>query len=491
MEIGSLFFALGFKGTGAQELNKYETAIDGAQGAALALQNTWDDMLYLMEKMAVKMGALTAEELDLHKADMALMKQAKEARPVEQQQIRDLDKKNSLLSQAHQKLVSLVGKMNAYKIELYGSGAALVYFTKRMSDMAIHLDKAATLTGIPLDKMQKLGEIANQTGASLDDVAGAVRNFQENSMNIMLGKGGEIGAFQMLGLSPHEDPIKMLSLLQDKLKAMPTVLGNKLAKDIGLSDDLIYMLRNADKFEAPPEETFLTEKEVRRLKEFGFYFNKVFGQVQRVFSKLASTVEPFVRLLLYGLERIVQMFGKLINSVEPFQDTIMSILKVLAVMAGAAFAYVSPWIAAFSALLLVFEDLYSYTKGDKSFTGWLIKQFSDINNAIDLAVASLGTFFSMLLTIPAYLAGGKEGVAKLDDTIGDIVASMSGGLKSMIGKSPAPAGAAGALGSSEVTNNNNITINGAGDPVKTGKAVVEAISRQNSDAVYQQPQTGR
>ena len=120
MEIGSLFFALGFKSKGTSELNQFESATEAVHQTTIDLMEAFDGMIYLMEKMAVKIGAITQEELDLHHADLQLLKdnKAKLAATTalatqEKKTETSLKENKSLLGLFHGKLVEGVGRLNA------------------------------------------------------------------------------------------------------------------------------------------------------------------------------------------------------------------------------------------------------------------------------------------------------------------------------------------------------------------------------------------
>lgn len=464
MDIGSLFFSLGFKSKGTGELNDYTSAIDGAMTAAEAMQDTFNEMLYVIEKMAVQMGALTEAEMEQHKADVKLLKVKKDAHKVDHDNNKTQEKKLGLMGMAHQKLTQLVGKMNAYRIELIGTSSALMYFTKRMSDMAVQFDKIASASGISVERLQQIANVAAEAGVSVDDVGSSIRQLQDASTDIMLGKG-DISPYAFLGLDPHQDPIKLLGVLQQKLKSMPAALGSKAARDLGLSEDMVYFLRNADEIKPPPEETILTEAEIKRLKEFNFYFNRVFEQARRVLSKFGASITPFVTLLLYSFDRMTQMFGNFLNILSPYEDKILAFMKVLAVMVGIVSAVLFPWTTAFIVFLAVLEDIYSYVKGDKSVFGSIVEWLKSIGQYIDDIVVKFMNLISVFTRSP--IAAMTEKFAEW-----------------FTPNAPAGAGAGGGA-AGQVTNNNNIIIDGAKNPEAVAKAVADHVTRTTSDAYYQ------
>lgn len=467
MDVGSLFFSLGFKSKGTAELQNFETAIDGANSAAEVMQGTFEELLWVIERIALKMGALTEAEIDLHQQDMKLLKTSKDALPVDEKSNKVQEKKNGLLMTAHQKLTQVYGRLNAYRLEVIAGTVALAAFTNKMSDMVIEFDKLSSMTGISADHLQRISAIAAESGASVDDLGSAIKHLQEASVDIMLGKG-DISPYAFLGLDPHQDPLKILEQMRIKLQTMPTALGTKAAKDLGLSEELIYFLRHSDQIKPAPEETLLTEAEMKRLKEFNFYFNRVFDQARRVMAKLGAAITPFVTDLLYAFDRLGRMFGSFFTFIEPMNKQVKVLLSVLSAVALAVGAILFPfvkWMAVISLLLVVIEDLYSYFKGDKSVFGGLIDLIKQGVEYIGSLIDKFLGLFSLLKDNPI----AKFFIEKLS-TLSPATA-------------PAGAGAPGAMGS--VINNNNIIVNGAKSPADVAAEVTDKITKTTSDAYYQ------
>ena len=249
MNIGELFFSLGFTSSGDKELKGFEAAVEGSQSAVVMLSETMSKLIMLVEEMAVKMGAISRDELN-HIKDLEREAQAtKEVTEAEKQGSAAKKDKAGILSTLKGKMDDYMGKLASSRLLLLGLTTGITAFVTKASEAAIHIDKISALTGLSTDSVQRLGDMAQRTGGSLDDIAGAVSNFQKQSIDIQLGRGGNIGVFQFLGIDPHQDPLKILDQLAVKLKTMPKALGVNMARDLGLSDDLIYMLMNRDNFE--------------------------------------------------------------------------------------------------------------------------------------------------------------------------------------------------------------------------------------------------
>jgi hypothetical protein len=359
MQLGELFFSLGFKSEGTGEAAAFNETLTNTSEITEALQDALEKLHKVIGSMGAKMISTTE----------------------------NLNKKNKdnvgLLGMVNNKMQGYFGKMNAARLQLVGVAGALTYFVNKAAQAAVHIDKISSSTGLSTDKLQRLGDMAAQSGSSMDDLAGAVAGFQKNSVDIMLGKGGNIGPFQFLGLNPHDDPLKILDQLSVKLKKMPTTLGTAMAKDLGLSDDLIYFLRNKENLKPTNEETILTDKEIKRLKNFNFEFNRIWEQSKRALQKMASFLTPIANTILYAFDRVTIMFSEMTNKVNPYMDSIQKFMPVLATMAGILFAAFFPITATILALGLAFEDLWSFVRGDDSMLGRMLEWFTDIEVSIE------------------------------------------------------------------------------------------------------------
>lgn len=476
MQLGELIFQLGFQNTGTGEVKEFNSAIELSQTVAENLAKTMDKMAIILENIALKMGAVTQEELKRMKAVEKTQVIQKTALDTQNKTNTARQKEGSLFGMIGQKMTSYFGKLNAARIGLLGATSAVTYFTKKMSDAAVYLDKVSSLTGLSATGLQRVGAMAEQSGASMNDLAGAVAGFQKNSVDIMLGRGGNIGAFQFMGIDPHQDPMKILDQLSGKLKTMPTALGTTMARDMGLSDDLIYFLKNADNLKPPSEETLLTDKEIKRLKDFNIQFNRIFGIGQRTLQKFAAMIVPIVNGVNYFFERISMMFSGLITkitSLTPFWDKMKKFLPVLLIMGGLLFAAFFPITAAIIGIAAAFEDLWSFVIGDDSLLGRMLKRFTDVNSMVKNIIDGLAAIANMA-TFGIFEKQLLQGANAAEGGILDFITKPS---------TVAPGVMQNAFmgqGAPQVNQNINIQIDGSKEPVATGNEVKKAVG----DAYY-------
>lgn len=384
MQLGELFFSLGFKNTASADIRSFDTAIGSAQATVQAMAKAVDKMVYLLEELAIKMGAVTRAELTYNKATDSENAGMKKVNIEEEKNLRAKKQKLGILSVLNAKMKAYWGELATARIQLLALSGVLLGFTEKAAKAAVHLDKLSSLSGFSTDSLQRLGDMAAQTGGSIDDIAGAISHLQDESINIRLGKGGNLGPYQFLGLDPHQDPILLLDRLGAKLRTMPTALGTHMARELGLSDDLIYFLKNTQNIKPIRDQTILSDKEIKRLKDFNFYFNRVFEQSKRVFQKFAAIVAPVGSQIIYFFDRLGLMFSGLMNKMDPFLSNIERWKPLLIALGTTLFAAFFPVTTAIVAMGLALEDISTYFAGGDSLFGRILDWFTRINGAAEL-----------------------------------------------------------------------------------------------------------
>jgi hypothetical protein len=206
--------------------------------------------------------------------------------------------------------------------------------------------------------------------------------------------------------------------LSKKLKTMPAALGTTMVKDLGLSEDMIYFLKNVSEIKAPKNETILTDKEIKRLKDFNFYFNRVFDQSRRVLEKMGAAVTPVVNLVLVGIDKVTAMFARWLEKLEKYQDSIKGFLPYIAAGLVAIAAAVAPALFALVLLLVALEDIDGYLNGKDSITGRLIAYFKDLQEVVQDTAAIIAAMVSLVV-------GGSAG-----DFLGDAI--MKAGTRGFV-----------------------------------------------------------
>jgi hypothetical protein len=145
-----------------------------------------------------------------------------------------------------------------------------------------------------------------------------------------------------------------------------------------------------------PKETLLSDDELKRLKNFNFYFTRVFEQGKRTLMKFAAFMSPVVSELVHLMDRISMLASKGLNALEPWMKKFEPFMPLLKGLGIALFAAIFPATAAFLFLMVVLEDIGSYLNGDKSVFGLMIDQLDSVTKRTEALIAFWATMIKLL-----------------------------------------------------------------------------------------------
>jgi hypothetical protein len=377
-----------------------------------------------------------------------------------------------------------------------------------MSKAAVELDKIHELTGVTAQNMQKMDDMASQSGIDMKELAGTIEHLQEQRENILLGRG-DASPYFLLGLNANEDPIKLLDQLSEKLKTLSPARGTTLAHNLGLSDDLIYFLKNKENLKPVNDETIVSDKEIRRLKEFNIYFNHVWKESQRVLQRLGSLLTPLATGMLYAFERITTSINHWTTALMPIFDESKGFLETLVIAGALVMALLNPKGligkgSAWAVFLLMLDDLSAYFEGKDSLFGRMLNYLSSINNVIELIVGGLGAMINMvtmghfedkILRAVNFVQTELKGEAGwlLGENVGDEAKKSDAAYRARVGLKPDAANSAltgytpWVPGDQTMNNNVSINVTSTAPAEQLGPVLVKHFQGAISDTYFQQP----
>lgn len=456
MKLGELFFELGFKDFGSDVYKKFQDSVNGVAKSTAGMAQGFSKGFKALTPMKQSIGQFT------------------------------------------------IGLRNT-ALAATGVTTAMLYMGKRAADAAMDLDRMSTLTGLSTGTLQGYGAALAQTGGSVNDLAAAVQHLQSQSIDIALGKGGDLGVYAFLGLDPHEDPLKLLDKLALKLKTMPTALGVKMARDLGLSDQMIYFLKNKEQLFTVKKGTGVSDAEIRKLKGFHFLFTSVWEQAKRTMQKFAVAIMPLLTPILRSFERITYVANIGMSKFGKFFESMGKYMPWLVALGGALMAAFAPMTMVFTGLYLILDDIAAYLRGEDSIFGRIMKWADGVGEKIK----NLTAYFWRLMQVVTFGGHGKyamyfaqkikeaelgrsltpDEMKNLKEESSDLIkdSPMGGQMDSKFYEAiqkgwkfiNTPVNKLGA----GVTNqqNINIKIDGADSPKKVAEAVVDTVK----DAFYQ------
>lgn len=482
MQLGSLFFSVGFKSTGTDAAQKFESVQAKLAQTTDQLTVAMQQMADMLSKIAVKLGAVTEEEIQLNKAQEKSVTTTEDHTDAQKEFAKQTDRGQSLYGVFFEKLKNSVGVVNAVRLQLVGLGAAMTYLAKKSSDIGANLLRFSQLTGLSTDKLQELEQQAAASGISTDEVANALKSLQETSTNLMLGQG-DAHAWQLLGLAPGQDPFKQLEQLQKASASMSAPMFTTLAKSAGFSEDMITFLHEIKDMPPADKNLIFSEKEIKNLKTFDVFFNRATNNFQLAMKKLGAALIPVVRPLLDSVGRWAWGISRISDLISNLSDRFRILGMVLAAIGAGVAAYFFPITAAITAAFLILDDFFAYLRGDDSLIGdalgWLTKAFDKVGDAIGATIERITGYFKnapwmmaikdIWQTIQPFVTPGNQ----LFPTPTNVTSSGFNGQPSNI------------TDSSNKTF--NINIDGSKSPIDTAKAIKKEFNMQNNNAVFSQP----
>jgi hypothetical protein len=450
-----------------------------------------------LEKIALKMNATTKEEIELfkanQKAEQSIIEVGDSLAEQEKQQEKNTEssrKHISVLKNFVKSVDNSIGVLNRKKGTLVGVAIAMVGLSKRASDYAMQLVRFNQLTGLNTQSLQRLQRQAAMSGLGAEEVSDALKELQETSVNIAMGRGGT-DAWQLLGIKPGLDPFQQLEQLKKAMGNMSVPFFTKLAKEAGLSESFIGFLRDIKDLPPPDENLIISENEIMELRSFSIQFRKAMDGWQILLKKVGALLVPITKPLMFMLDRWAWALTNLINGFNRLGDTAKSVMKIIG--AGMAAIAISMWplLAGITTLILLADDFITFMQGGDSLMGRFFKAIPAI---IDGIKAYIGSFidwvsekFSKFSALKTLIEAVKA-INPLAGGVGEFLYNKFGGGSE---SAMSPAGVSTQTSAQTVTNNININVPNVSDPEAFAKQVSDALKRQNTDGYFQNGNTGR
>lgn len=499
MEVGQLFFSLGFKSQGTAAAEKFESVTSTLAETSTELLNIFERINNTLEKVALKMQAVTQEELDLFKQNQktsASMKKlgedfqdfAKEQKKQGQESKRGA----GLYQMFVDKLDGSIGKINRVRLQVMGVAASMVYLTKRSSDYAASLTKFTNLTGLSAQQLQVFQRQAALSGIGADEVTGAVQELQQAAVDIQLGKGNT-STWSLLGIKPGVDPFQQIESIKKAMANMSAPLYTNLARSAGLSDELISFLREIKDIPPPDKNMILSEDEIKELKEFNIMFNKALEGFKVALMKIGQLIIPITRPLVQAFDRLGWALRNLSDYMNRWGIATKMIFTAIGVAVSALLMKLWPMQAAFVVILLILDDFITWMQGGDSVIG---RVMGFMTKAIEFAKETIDSFFGWLrdkLMNITDIPGIKQLVGLLT-TLSPFASPFKEQEAAKTGTSafvPYGAEMGGPAGAQTVNNNIQISVPGVTDPEAFAKQLSDALKRQNTDGYFQNGASGR
>lgn len=209
--------------------------------------------------------------------------------------------------------ITSVGSLNMSSIlATLGLGAMFDALNKVMSvgeKAATPINQFSDLTGQSTEKMQAWNIQAEEMGASAN-LAGSTVNGLVQSIKRLQLTGEGSGGWMLLGIDPtkYSDYFELLKDVMGRLVGKTKEEQSLLLNQIGLSQEWLIPLSNAEKFQKGINEQLTIGKEsLERMREFHASNVRLGHDLEIIWTNIASAIEPFVNKLANLADTIAKL----------------------------------------------------------------------------------------------------------------------------------------------------------------------------------------
>jgi hypothetical protein len=220
-------------------------------------------------------------------------------------------------------LGSLLKGLNSLSATFLLSKNAAQQFTKPIVDLSknagkgiVGLEKINAVTGLTISQLQELQMWSKQNNVDFGSYISQIGNFQQNLLDIAMGKGGNIKGFSLLGLDPrqmdYKKPLEALQMIKKRVQQLDEATGALALKELGLSSDLLYAWKR--------EENQINKKLILNAQE-----QESLKKQNDAWNRLGVTWEAVTTKLIAQFPVIASWLDKLSNKLERMPDLINNI----------------------------------------------------------------------------------------------------------------------------------------------------------------------
>lgn len=396
--------------------------------------------------------------------------------------------------------------------------AAFYAFINRGVEAAVTMDMWRIATGKQVEELNKLQYGAARANVAAATISDAVKVIQRTRAEISLGNVDASSPWFMLGIDPREDPSKVLNNLRSAIRGMDPALARNFIQKMGFGDDLLYLLQQKQTLGS----LFVRPEDIDRLTRLGgawkallFNVSIVATRFAAVFAEDLSRSADWLERVAIRLDRVVTWLNSGSTAAAVMRRALMALVVVMGLLLVALSGFVAlltvlkglfiaiqliPIVAALTAflavialivgslaaLVLLIQDFWTAVEGGQSLFDW--------NKGLVITIQNVERLARLMEKI-------RDAATSFPDWVKNTFTTQRGYGFGMMGEflfgNPEGFGKRMATGGMRMpdvftrpgdhTNNIEINIDGAQDPVQTGREVARSINREISDAMATAP----
>lgn len=354
-------------------------------------------------------------------------------------------------------------------IQALSFAAAIKTINDAFSD-TLSLKRFEQNTGLATERLQQWRYVASQVSGSADAVNASIEAIATNQEKIKFGQGS-IKGYQLLGIDPNSDPFEVLEQLRQKMQGLPAEMKRNIAQEFGVSRELVATLElTNNQFDQMRKSAFIIPQEsIDKINKFRADISVLQNRLDYLKNEIVAKMSPVITEFLdkiikwtsnnqdkivsglktvYSITRDVeQLFSHFAIVIDGLIKSTIgwgNALKAVIIAIGAAMISTpfGAFIAGFTAILLVIDDLYTYVSGKgKSVFGEIVDKFPEAGKAFSWLtdmVSGLGSILNYIFTGNA--SKFDEFIAKWDKLGGifKLIANAIKEIKTFFTSGPSP-----------------------------------------------------
>ena len=311
-------------------------------------------------------------------------------------------------------------RMAGFGAAFVAAGVALDKFTKGSIDSSVALQNIANRTGLAISKLQQFGQATQLSDLTVtaQQAALEVANLQQK-LTEMRTKGTSDEAFITWQIDRSGDAFSVLEKIRERIKGMSKSKAGLAIADLGLSPQMINVLRlSRAEFDKLGENKFLSDKQRQTILNLGTAFTRLKLRIgalkDQAVAKLAPSLEKLINSGFKWFEqngnKVIDIMSGMGRALTSFSSAISNAVGLVAglrfglegigiVLAGLAVRF-APIATLVTGVILLLDDIAVAARGGNSAIGLLGAKLKATFQPLTNLIISIGNYIHEYLIAP-------------------------------------------------------------------------------------------
>ena len=292
------------------------------------------------------------------------------------QTVDEAGKKTQKTSLDFKKLVkSVAGVVTA----ISGAVFALNKLTQSLVENNQHFLNLTRTSDIALSSFQKWDNIGRMFG--VNNAASQLENLNERLFELKLtGQGAE--GFMLAGINPMGQSAEgIMEQLRGRVAGLDDTAAAYLLRQMGLDPSMLHLLRlSRAEFEelgATIKKYQLTEDQTKQIQAMNVQLQIASIKLRYLKDRAVLAIMPYFVKLAASFARVAEGLMRIVKGIDEFLKRVPVLREAIIMLGAVLLAAFHPFIALFSAIYLIIDDVMAYMNGGGSIIGVIQKAFED------------------------------------------------------------------------------------------------------------------